>query len=392
MKITHFTRQFHPATGGLENFVLALATNQRALGHEVEVVTIDRVFTRLDEPLPAEDEIDGVRIIRVPHWGSRRYPIATAVRQYGRDSDVRHVHAIDFLYDYLGLDNLVGRQPLVVTTHGGFFHTRKYYYLKKIWFATLSRLSALGYDRIIACSPNDYRLFESVAGRRLQQIDNGVDVEKFADAGSRTPRKSIAVIGRFGKNKRLDRVLATMKALTDRDPEWRLEICGVDYDMTRAELQGRIDALGIAGSTTIHYGKTNAEIRDLLGDVSLYVSASEYEGFALAAAEGMTAGLLPVLQADNLVFRDFAERHPFPVMTDFERPEIAAAALIAAHQRLLADPEAVRAEAQRIAGGYAWPLVAARYVAAYEEVAARYRPADMTDHRADGCGEPRESV
>lgn len=378
MKITHFTRQFHPATGGLESFVLALATAQKDLGHEVDVVSVDRVFTRLDEPLPAEDEVDGIRIHRVPHRGSRRYPIAPAIRTLGRNSDIRHVHAIDFFYDFLGMDNWFGRQPLVATTHGGFFHTRAYYRIKKVWFSTLTPLSGRGYDAIAACSPNDERLFRPVLGDKVRLIDNGVDVGKFAEAGSAAPLKSIVSIGRFGANKRLDRMLSLMAALIKRDPEWRLAICGVDYDWTRAELQAEIDRLGLSDAVTIHYGKSNEEIRDLLGDVSFFISASEFEGFALAPVEAMSAGLMPLLQADNTVFQDFSRRHPTPAtLIDFDKADAAAAKVQEVYAKLASDGASMRAEAMRIAQGYAWRNAAQRYLDLYEEIIARYgeRPA-----------------
>ena len=44
MKIVHVVRQFHPAIGGLENVVRALAATQVTKGHDVRVVTLNCVF------------------------------------------------------------------------------------------------------------------------------------------------------------------------------------------------------------------------------------------------------------------------------------------------------------------------------------------------------------
>lgn len=371
MKITHIVRQFYPNTGGLENFVYALASEQRKLGHEVEIATLNRIFTDPGVVLPAEDSYDGIPVYRTPFLGSRRYPIAPGVRRFGGDSDIRHVHAIDFIYDYLGLENLVRRTPLVATTHGGFFHTRNYHRVKQVWLRTMTRASTLGYDAVAACSPNDARMLAPAAEGRLVLIENGVDILKFADAGSKTPRKALFALGRFGHGKRLDRLVNTLAALRAQDPEWRLHICGVDYDLTRAEVQAMIDRAGQTGAATIHFDKNNVELLDVIAECSFYVSASRYEGFGLAVSEAMSAGLIGLLQADNTVFQDFAEQHGQPRLIDFETAPQAAAAVAAAYEWLARDVAGARAEARRIASGYAWDVVAARYVGLYEDILAR---------------------
>jgi alpha-1,3-mannosyltransferase len=40
-----------------------------------------------------------------------------------RDADIVHVHAIDFFFDFLGWTKPLHGKKLVVSTHGGFFHT-----------------------------------------------------------------------------------------------------------------------------------------------------------------------------------------------------------------------------------------------------------------------------
>ena len=44
MKILHVVRQYEPAVGGLESYVRAMAQHQKALGHEIVVLTLNRIF------------------------------------------------------------------------------------------------------------------------------------------------------------------------------------------------------------------------------------------------------------------------------------------------------------------------------------------------------------
>ena len=96
---------------------------------------------------------------------------------------------------------------MVVTTHGGFFHTEKHAALKRVWFQTVTRFSAMAYDRVIGCSMSDLRQFSQIAPSRSMVIENGADIGKFADSASRTAKRRIVTIGRFSVNKRLDNLI-----------------------------------------------------------------------------------------------------------------------------------------------------------------------------------------
>ena len=77
MNIVHVVRQFHPALGGIESVVRELASAQVAAGHRVRVVTLNRVFKATqDQVLPARGVVDGAEVIRLPFFGSTRYPLA----------------------------------------------------------------------------------------------------------------------------------------------------------------------------------------------------------------------------------------------------------------------------------------------------------------------------
>ena len=116
MKIVHVVRQFYPAVGGLENVVRELASAQVAAGHRVRVVTLNRVFgASADHALPTHGVVDGVEVVRVPYFGSQRYPLAPAATSFVRDADVVHVHAIDFFFDYLAWTKVFHRKKLVVS-------------------------------------------------------------------------------------------------------------------------------------------------------------------------------------------------------------------------------------------------------------------------------------
>lgn len=365
--ITHVVRQFLPNRGGLEDVVANLCHELQNRNYRVRVVTLDRLFSRPDEKLSPHEVINGVEVIRIPWRGSKRYPFAPSVFHHLSDADIIHVHAIDFFYDALAWGWLLHRKPLVVTTHGGFFHTDAHSRLKTVWLNTITRLSALAYRKIIGCSKADVRLFNRIAASRTMLIENAAGVDKFRDAASHTALPRMITIGRFSANKQLGNLLEAVRVLKQENAEWHLDICGVPSDLTEADLRGRIKSLGIEANVDLHIGISNDEIKSIMGKTSLFVSASDYEGFGLVAVEAMSAGLLPVLQPND-AYRDLAGTHAFIRLADFFRPNDAAAAIKEALEAVQKNPQTIREQTMEAAQGYSWQNAAGQYAAIYDDI------------------------
>ncbi|MBB6223664.1 glycosyltransferase family 4 protein [Rhizobium leguminosarum] len=364
--IVHVVRQFLPNRGGLEDVVANLGRQTVRRGYRVRVVTLDSLFTAPEDKLPPREDIDGIEVVRIPWSGSSRYPLAPEVFRHLGDADLVHVHAIDFFFDALAWGRLLHRKPMIVTTHGGFFHTRKYAAIKKIWFRTLTRASALAYRRVVCCSASDLKQFSEIAPDSLL-IENGADIGKFADTASRRARRRIVTIGRFSVNKRLDHLLDAMAVLKTRNAEWHLDIVGAESDLNRADVEAAIEGRDLSGRVTLHVSPDNGAIRRIIAEASLFASASEYEGFGLVALEAMSAGLLPVLNAND-AFTTLAGRHPVITLADFTNPETAATGIEAAYETLARQPDAVRAGLLDAARGYSWDIVAGRYIDLYRSL------------------------
>ncbi|MBX4907405.1 MULTISPECIES: glycosyltransferase family 4 protein [Rhizobium] len=364
--IVHVVRQFLPNRGGLEDVVANLSRQTRRRGYRVRVVTLNSLFTAPEDKLPACENIDGIEVVRIPWSGSSRYPLAPQVFRHLGDADLVHVHAIDFFFDALAWGRMLHGKPMIVTTHGGFFHTRKYAAIKKIWFRTLTRASARAYCRVVCCSASDLRQFSEIVPDSVL-IENGADIGKFADTASRLARRRIVTIGRFSVNKRLDHLLDVMAVLKGRDPEWHLDIVGAESDRNRVDIEGEIESRDLTGRVTLHVSPDNDAIRRIIIAASLFASASEYEGFGLVALEAMSAGLLPVLNAND-AFQTLAGRHPVIRLADFTRPQTAAAAMESAYDDLAGRQDAVRSQLLDAARGYSWDIVAGRYIDLYRSL------------------------
>ncbi|MET1413498.1 glycosyltransferase family 4 protein [Roseibium sp. HPY-6] len=365
-RIIHVVRQFAPSVGGLEDVVKNLANQQRNRFEDVKVVTLDRLFTDPGKHLSSQETIDGIEVLRIPYSGSSRYPIAPSVLSRISEADLVHVHAIDFFFDFLALTRLIHHRKLVATTHGGFFHTRKFARIKSIWFNTLTRFSASQFAGLVCCSASDLDLFQKIAPHKSVLIENGAGIEKFMDASSPRPCKRLLTLGRFSSNKRLDRLLDLMSVLTKKDPAWRLDIAGMESELTADQLIEESSTRGLAEHIDVHVGLSNDELRRLIGQCSLFVSASEYEGFGLVLIEAMSAGLVPVVEAND-AFRAIAWKHPLVRTVDYADTRRAADSIQASFAELERHP-GLRSEAIGAARDYGWSAKAQQYENLYRDI------------------------
>jgi alpha-1,3-mannosyltransferase len=368
MRIVHVVRQFRPGIGGLENMVGDLAAAQADRGHTVRVVTLNRLFdSPPGERLVPRETMAGVEVVRIPYFGSRRYPIAVSVIKHLKDADIVHVHGLDFFFDYLALTALWHRRKLVVSTHGAFFHTPYAAALKRIYFATMTRLSLSQYAGVATVGIEDDRLFNTIRSRGILLIENGVDIDKYSDASARTPARTIVSIGRFSSNKRFDRMISFAAALRRRDPRWRLSIVGRPWDLSVRDLNRLAESAGAADAVRIFATPSNDAVRDIMAHSSVIASASDYEGFGLAAVEGMSAGLYPVL-SDIPPFRRLVERSGLGVLLDFSNADAAADRFLAKWQDVEADWDTTRQAAMTAGSQYSWSRVSEKYESLYHSV------------------------
>lgn len=363
--VVHVVRQYAPMVGGLEDFVRQLVARQRGRFASLQIVTLDRLFTQPDTKLPDEEVIDDVVVHRIPYSGSSRYPIAPAVFSKLKRADLVHVHAVDFFFDALALCRPWHRRRLVATTHGGFFHTDTLLGLKKLWLNGMTRLSATQYEAIACCSQNDLTLFEKVAPSKVRLIENGVDLSKFQNAASNRPEKRLVTIGRFSENKRLERLLDALQRLCALDAQWKLEIVGGPSDLTTSDLARLISQKGLSDQVTVHVKLPDAQVRDIMSKCSFFVSASEYEGFGIAMIEGMSAGLIPIVEPNN-AFQGLAQKHPLVRLSSFTNPAEVANTIFNAFSDLTSKPQ-LREEAMTSAAQHSWETTIKHYDALYRD-------------------------
>ena len=376
MKVAHVVRQYLPSIGGMEEVVRNLAQYQRTeTRYEPTVISLDRVFREPGQPLPHSETLDGIPVRRFAYRGSERYPLCPQVLGALHDADLVHVHGIDFFFDYLALTRLLHGKPLIASTHGGFFHTKFAQRLKRLYFNSVTRISAKGYRRIIATSENDGEIFSQVAnGRRLKVIENGVDLQKFDDASSHTLLPTLIYFGRWSVNKGLLETLDVLAALCSLQPDtpWQLIIAGREYDLDAEAIRDHASRIGIIDRVSIVPGPSNEDLQTLISRASYFICMSHHEGFGIAPIEAMSAGLIPILSTIP-PFRQLVDSTGVGLILDSASPATQAQQIAQLHARYIqqadnGNDQERRYAARRATSPYSWKGVAASYVQQYDQV------------------------
>lgn len=359
MKILHIVRQFSPSIGGLEDYVLNLSLEQKSLGHEVTVYTLNTNF-QTDERLSSESIVEGVPVKRFSWFGSKRYPVTRFPLKALNQFDIVHVHAVDFFIDYLSLLKRLGllKAKLVLTTHGGFFHTPQQQALKKLYFKTITRFTLRPVDVVFTISNNDKALFQQIKDD-CQLIENGVAYQKFGRPQASANSNDLVYLGRLSSNKRLSWLIEAFNRL-DADGS-KLRIIGNRATGDAAHLESLVKMLNAEDRVQLLFNINDDAIRSHIETSRFVVSASEYEGFGLSVIELMSYGLVPFLSSKPDSFKGFIDQSGVGELFNYEQKQFEASYL--ALVRAWSADEAKKAK--QFAETFSWKSVARSIVDGY---------------------------
>ncbi|MDB6084475.1 MAG: hypothetical protein JWN43_2356 [Gammaproteobacteria bacterium] len=289
MRVLSITPTFFPELGGLEQVVLELAKRVRPHGVEMDVAHVAAGLVR------SLDDVEGVKVHRVPLLGNRFVGWARSLGTLAREYDLLHVHDPQLLAISGNVRWRCGRIPAVLSTHGGFWHTKSNHLLKRVYEATLLRGYAGHYRRVLASSVQDFEYFRGFV-KRIALCSNGVPVKRFNTISANQRRSTFKWIywGRLSRNKRLDLAIEYVGHARRMGFPVELLICGKDFDGLLPELHAQVSRLALNECISFEPYLDDSDLEAELAARGVYISASEYEGFGLSIVEAMAAGLIVI--------------------------------------------------------------------------------------------------
>lgn len=360
IRVCHLVRQFDPGIGGLEAFVASLATHLRSFDCESSVITLDHVFTAPKITLMSEEIVGAVPVRRVPMLGNRRLFSPIIQSAMLRDYDILHVHGIDGMFERVAREPRRPRQVRVATSHGGYFHTPWMAPLKRVYFASITKVAAQSYNCLIANSESDRKML-SVLGPTTQLITNGIEpLTPTLATGS-----DLLYLGRLASHKHVERLITLLAepplATT------KLHVVGPAWDVSVDTLMSHAQRLGVTERVQIHGHLPTSALQAVVKRCGVFVSASSYEGFGMSLIEAMSAGLIPVVEP-NASFVDLMSTSPVGRLASFGEPARAAGIIREELNRL---NSAQREKACGYAKQFGWPAHAEQAASLYRTLLSR---------------------
>jgi glycosyltransferase involved in cell wall biosynthesis len=206
---------------------------------------------------------------------------------------------------------------------------------------------------------------ETAPGIPVHMVSAGVPAELFGI--ERAPENFVLYFGRLDVfHKGIDVLLEAVKILIARRPDLDLRIAG--RGSAAPKITAMIEALGVSSNVQLLGAVSDDERNHLLSTAALQVMPSRFEGFGLAAAEAMAAGVpLIATRVGSL-----------PEVVDEPRGGVLVApsdpgALAKAMDDLLADTrrrESLSATARESARRFDWNRVAADHLRFINHVAS----------------------
>ncbi|MFH0889587.1 MAG: glycosyltransferase family 4 protein [Candidatus Aenigmatarchaeota archaeon] len=364
MKILHVCNHFYPNVGGIETYVKELSKNLIKLGHTSDVLCLDKKYN--NRKLPAKELIDGIKVMRTGCVDLKFYKLAPQVLRYVKDYDIVHVHAAGFFSDFLSITKPLHKKKLVLSTHGGIFHTKRMMPVKNLYFFSWEKQMLKNFDRIFAHSINDKDLFARIAP--LNKIDFIPYSIYFRDyqVPRRAEKNSMLFVGRIGKNKRIDRLIRVLKTVSNKIKDAKLVLVGGYLDDYK-ELSSMAKRLGVEKNVISVGPKYGKGLIKFYASSHIFVSAAEYEGFGISVLEAMASGC-PVVVNDIKAFRNFVTNGKNGYIVDFENTEKAAENII---RVLRSDLSSVSKNARTCAKQYDWSTGVNRALSEYKKLFKR---------------------
>ena len=286
MKILHIINSLQ--IGGAEKLIVDLVPRLRSLSNEVEVLLLNGIDTPLKQKLLSE----GIYIISLGKGINIYNPLLSIkLIKFIKKYDIVHVHIFPALY-WVAIAKILSfsKIKLITTEHSTNNRRRNIFVFKYI-----DRFIYSQYSKIICISDRVRNNISTHLGRKSAKfitISNGVDTSSYLNAkrvnryevfGKSITGHLLVQVASFRKAKDQDTVIRAISILPNK---YQLALVG--DGIRKSICENLVIELGVADR--VHFLGVRNDVPEILNASDLVVMSSHWEGFGLAAVEGMASG------------------------------------------------------------------------------------------------------
>lgn len=281
-------------TGGAEKLIVDMVPLYQQQGHQVDVLLFDGTET----PFKKQLRDKGVTIYQLGEGSSVYNPLYIfKLIPFLRKYDIVHTHNTACQYYAALAKYLSACHGRLVTTEHSTNNRRRDNWI----FKCIDRFMYSQYDILVAISDKAGSLLSDyLSGKKVEVVLNGVDVSSFQQAlpinresiGVKGQKVLITMIARFAEAKDQETLIRAMVFLPT---DYTLLLVGGGDLQKKKQCELLVNELEIEDKVVLLEART--DISNILKASDIIVQSSHWEGFGLAAVEGMAAGK-PVIASD----------------------------------------------------------------------------------------------
>ncbi|WP_162551124.1 glycosyltransferase [Paenibacillus tepidiphilus] len=294
MKILHIINNL--GSGGAEKLLeQTLPRINKIDGIEIDLL----LLTDSDNIYEAELKKKNIKINIVPLRKPRNPLNILYIRGFIKKGryDIVHTHLFPSQYWTVLAVELISKKPKLVTTEHSTFNRRR----EKIYFRLLDSFIYSKYKKVISISDKaqvnltEWIITKENEHSKFEVIENGIDLSKYTNAvpynkSEFNPKLTddnilIGMIGRFSHEKDQKTLIKAVNLLSSN-----IYLVLVGEGPLQEESLSLATELHI--SERVHFLGYRNDVAKILKSIDLLVLSSNWEGFGLAAVEGMAAGKL----------------------------------------------------------------------------------------------------
>jgi rhamnosyl/mannosyltransferase len=284
LHILHIYKDYHPIVGGIENHIKALAERQAAAGHQVTVLVTN------PGGQPAEETLNGVRVLRVPRLATvASTPLTLHFPAMLRrlKPDITH---LQFPYPVGELSYYFsGKRPYVISYQSDVVRGSQMLFLRlyRPWLWRVLRGAAC----LLASTPNYIASspYLNPMAERCRVVPLGIDPRPFIAAAPAYPPASRLRLLFVGRHRYYKGVGDLIQALPGLDVDCWIAGSGP----LTAEWQQAASALNLGDRVRFLGDIADADLPGLYASADVFVlpSNARSEAYGLVLLEAMTSGL-----------------------------------------------------------------------------------------------------
>ncbi len=313
MRILFVLENFYPNIGGVETLFKSLTERLAAEGHDILVIT-----TRLTPDMPAEENINGVKIRRYPFINRYTFTLFAVfpIMRHIRNYDIIHTTSYN-----AGLPSYIAaklfRKKIIITFHEVW---------GKLWFKLpyMGKIAKRGhhlfeqmltkfkYDKFVAVSHStaDSLRENGVAEHRIATIYNGLDYKKSAPFDRDELKKNndqpfvYTYYGRLGISKGLDILLDAAAIIKQKNLNTQLKIIIPTTPKSLFKIiLNTIKTLDLEEHIILKHNLSYDQLISELKTSDCVVIPSYSEGFCYVAVESIAFGI-PIISSNKKALKE----------------------------------------------------------------------------------------